>query len=344
MAARARGGGRRAGVAARIPLASLAGVRLYFPDPWPKQKQRHRRLARPDVVTQLVDRLRIGGTFHVATDIADYAAQTLPCAPPSRGCTVAWCRGPTWRPVTRFERRGLASGPQPDRHDLRDGCTDMATATPRLVSARLRVNVCAVGRCGRRLCRSAISSPWQLALLIGWNVAATCSSCWCGSGRDHRLRRGRRREARSTAEDNSRITARSLVMVTASVVSLVGWRFGLAKARQVGSRWRSRSPSSPCCGGALSWCVVHSMFTLRYAHQYYTRPVGGIDFPGTARTRLPRLRLLRVHHRDVVRGQRHRRHRVARPPHRSLRHTLVSYLFGTVIVGLTINVIASFIR
>ncbi len=97
----------------RIPLASLAGVRMYFPDPWPKQKQRHRRLARHDVVSQLVDRLRLGGTFHFATDIADYAAHaTTVCAAEQR------LRGgviprPGWRPLTRFEQRGLDAGRQP---------------------------------------------------------------------------------------------------------------------------------------------------------------------------------------------------------------------------------------
>ncbi len=97
----------------RIPPASVTGVRVYFPDPWPKQKQRHRRLVRPDVVTQLVDRLGVGGTLHIATDIADYAAQTLTvCAAEQRlrgGVVVR----PEWRPVTRFERRGLAAGREP---------------------------------------------------------------------------------------------------------------------------------------------------------------------------------------------------------------------------------------
>ena len=97
----------------RIPLQSLAGVRLYFPDPWPKQKQRHRRLARPDVVTRLVDRLRVGGTFHVATDVAEYATQTLAvCAAETRLQGDVVLR-PDWRPVTRFERRGLAAGRKP---------------------------------------------------------------------------------------------------------------------------------------------------------------------------------------------------------------------------------------
>lgn len=97
----------------RIPKASLAGVRLFFPDPWPKTKQRHRRLARADVVPQLVDCLRVGGTLHIATDIADYAEQV------KRLCVLdARLRGgvvarPGWRPVTRFETRGLAEGREP---------------------------------------------------------------------------------------------------------------------------------------------------------------------------------------------------------------------------------------
>jgi tRNA (guanine-N7-)-methyltransferase len=97
----------------RIPLAELTGVRLFFPDPWPKNKQRHRRLARLDVVAQLVDRLRVGGTLHVATDMIDYAAQTLAVCtaePRLRGGVV---RRPMWRPLTRFEQRGLDEGRTP---------------------------------------------------------------------------------------------------------------------------------------------------------------------------------------------------------------------------------------
>lgn len=97
----------------RLPPGSLAGVRIWFPDPWPKHKQRHRRLVRPEVVAALVDRLRLGGTLHVATDIADYAAHTQAvCVGESR------LRGgviprPDWRPLTRFEQRGLDAGREP---------------------------------------------------------------------------------------------------------------------------------------------------------------------------------------------------------------------------------------
>lgn len=97
----------------RIPAGSIAGVRVFFPDPWPKNKQRHRRLLRGEVVAALVDRLRIGGTLHVATDSAGYATQTVQvCAHESRlrGGVVS---RPEWRPVTRFEKRGLAEGREP---------------------------------------------------------------------------------------------------------------------------------------------------------------------------------------------------------------------------------------
>jgi tRNA (guanine-N7-)-methyltransferase len=97
----------------RLAPESLAGVRIYFPDPWLKNKQKHRRLARPDVVTALVDRLRVGGTLHLATDIAEYARQAaMVCAgePRLRGGIVP---RPSWRPETRFERRGLAAGRAP---------------------------------------------------------------------------------------------------------------------------------------------------------------------------------------------------------------------------------------
>lgn len=97
----------------RIPPGSLAGVRMYFPDPWPKQKQRHRRLARADVVSQLVDRLRPGGTFHFATDIADYAAQVSEVCSTEQRLRGGVIERPDWRPLTRFEQRGLDAGRQP---------------------------------------------------------------------------------------------------------------------------------------------------------------------------------------------------------------------------------------
>lgn len=94
----------------RIAPGSLAGIRIFFPDPWPKVRQRGRRLVQTDNVRRLIDRLELGGTLHLATDVADYATQMeAVCAADGRldGGRVA---RPDWRPETRFERRGRDEG------------------------------------------------------------------------------------------------------------------------------------------------------------------------------------------------------------------------------------------
>lgn len=96
----------------RLAAGSLAGIRVWFPDPWPKQRQRHRRLLRPDVVAVLVDRLRVGGSLHVATDVGDYAAQVERVAAADGRLDGGRIERPSWRPVTRFEARGRREGRQ----------------------------------------------------------------------------------------------------------------------------------------------------------------------------------------------------------------------------------------
>lgn len=94
----------------RVPPGSLAGVRIWFPDPWPKVRQRDKRLVQTPVVGRLVDRLRQGGALHLATDVADYATQMAAvCAAEPRLAGGVIDR-PAWRPLTRFEQRGLDEG------------------------------------------------------------------------------------------------------------------------------------------------------------------------------------------------------------------------------------------
>jgi tRNA (guanine-N7-)-methyltransferase len=94
----------------RIAPESLTVVRIYFPDPWTKRRNFHRRLVGPDVVSALTDRLRVGGKLHLATDIADYAdmmRQVCDAEPRLSGGVI---ERPSWRPRTRFEQRGLDAG------------------------------------------------------------------------------------------------------------------------------------------------------------------------------------------------------------------------------------------
>jgi tRNA (guanine-N7-)-methyltransferase len=94
----------------RLPALSLAGIRIFFPDPWPKRRQRKRRLVRPDVVDRLVSLLRAGGTIHLATDATDYAAQMARVCENDVGLIGGEIERPSWRPVTRYERRALEDG------------------------------------------------------------------------------------------------------------------------------------------------------------------------------------------------------------------------------------------
>jgi tRNA (guanine-N7-)-methyltransferase len=85
-----------------VPNASLDRIQIFCPDPWPKVAQGHRRLIRPDVVEQLVGRLKIGGVLHLATDWGDYADimraactrdDLAPVEPPSRASTKYEAKG-----------------------------------------------------------------------------------------------------------------------------------------------------------------------------------------------------------------------------------------------------------
>ncbi|MBL8199536.1 MAG: tRNA (guanosine(46)-N7)-methyltransferase TrmB [Chromatiales bacterium] len=98
----------------RLPARSLAGVNLYFPDPWHKKRHHKRRLVQPDFVALLSARLAPGGYFHVATDWPDYAAHiqaVMAGSPAFRAAApadLAGVAGP--RPRTRFEARGERLG------------------------------------------------------------------------------------------------------------------------------------------------------------------------------------------------------------------------------------------
>jgi tRNA (guanine-N7-)-methyltransferase len=94
----------------RLAAASLTGVRVFFPDPWPKVRQRHRRLVRTDVVDRLVGLVRIGGWIHLATDIDDYAAQIERVCAAHPGLSGGAIDRPPGRPITRYERKGLEAG------------------------------------------------------------------------------------------------------------------------------------------------------------------------------------------------------------------------------------------
>lgn len=96
-----------------IAPGSLDGVHIFFPDPWHKARHHKRRLIQPAFVAQLAARLKPGAYLHCATDWQNYAEQMLEVlsAEPSLENTAQdFAPRPDYRPVTKFERRGLRLG------------------------------------------------------------------------------------------------------------------------------------------------------------------------------------------------------------------------------------------
>jgi uncharacterized membrane protein len=182
-------------------------------------------------------------------------------------------------------------------------------------------------------------APWEVTVLSGWIVAAVCFAgrtwwrIWRLSGDDT--------AAIALREDSSRAAAHVLVN-SASVVSLVGVGVTLAEASGTSGTRRVLLTAAAVLTVAASWLLVQTIFTLRYAHTYYTPPLGGIDFNSDESPDFHDFAYLsftigmtfQVADTDLTTNRMRRL---------VLRHSLLSYLFGAVILAMTINVAASFI-
>lgn len=93
-----------------IPAGRLSGARTFFPDPWPKKRHHRRRLVTTAFARELAQRVAVGGFWHLATDWPDYAVVIEECVAASEVWSGGIISRPAWRPVTRYERRGLAAG------------------------------------------------------------------------------------------------------------------------------------------------------------------------------------------------------------------------------------------
>jgi len=96
-----------------IAPGALDEVRIYFPDPWHKKRHNKRRLIQAEFVTKLAQHLRPGGYIHCATDWQPYAEQmleVLSAEPLLRNTAADYAPKPAYRPLTKFENRGLKLG------------------------------------------------------------------------------------------------------------------------------------------------------------------------------------------------------------------------------------------
>lgn len=96
-----------------IAPRALDGIHIFFPDPWPKKRHHKRRMVQPPFVALLAARMKPDAYVHIATDWEDYARQileALAAEPLLANTAEGYAPRPDYRPLTRFENRGLKLG------------------------------------------------------------------------------------------------------------------------------------------------------------------------------------------------------------------------------------------
>jgi uncharacterized membrane protein len=183
-------------------------------------------------------------------------------------------------------------------------------------------------------------AAWQLTVLAGWVSAAIVLLAWILI--EVMRLDPEQTSIHATTEDDSRVTAH-LLLVGASSAALMGAAAAFVKASQTEGAGKLALTAAGVATVVVSWAVVHVVFTLRYAHEYYSDPAGGIDFKNDeppdyqdfAYVAFTIGMTFQISDTDIQ----------ARLIRRTvLRHSLLAYVFGAVILAVTINVIANVIQ
>jgi uncharacterized membrane protein len=206
-------------------------------------------------------------------------------------------------------------------------------------SAGARVVVAAVvGIAGGGI--ASTSTFWQAAVLIGWDTAASILLVWIWIA----VTKLSAEETRAHAiEEDPSIRMTEIIVLLSGVALLAAVGLVLVRAGNASGGTKAYLISLGVLSVALSWSLVHTVFTLRYARSFYSNPIGGIDFneddPPTyldfAYLALTIGMTFQVSDTNLTSK---RIRRIA------LAHALLSYLFGAVIVALVINVVASLLN
>jgi uncharacterized membrane protein len=179
-------------------------------------------------------------------------------------------------------------------------------------------------------------SPWQLTVLVAWDVAALfiLVRVWTHVGRY---------DSECTEEVASQEDIQpgaEVFLVVMGTASLVGTAFALVEANDSHGATQVTLRVAGLLTIALSWAVIHTVYALRYARLYYAPPVGGIEFNGEEKPDYLDFAYLALtigmtyQVSDTEIG----RHAIRRT---ALKHALLSFFFGTVILATTVNLIAN---
>jgi uncharacterized membrane protein len=210
----------------------------------------------------------------------------------------------------------------------------------RMASERTSLQRALVALAGGAVVTAALVwiAPWQLTVTTGWCAAAALFllRVW-----PFVLRLPADQVAAWAArEDDTKATAHA-VLVGASLASLLGAGFALHKASTVDGLERVLITVAALATVVMSWVVVNTVYTLRYAHVYYTPPAGGIEFadgPPDYRDFAYLAFTVGMTYQVSDTGLLTKRFRRV-----LLGHALLSYLFGTVIIATLINAVAGFV-
>ena len=187
---------------------------------------------------------------------------------------------------------------------------------------------------------SAVVVTWQAAELIGWSVAAAfyVISLWATVGG-------------LDADDTERVAIREdpsirtaeVVMLTAALACLGGVGMDFVKAGTLHGDAKASLIALGVVSVIAAWSTVHTIFTLRYARLYYSRRQGGINFnEKNAPTYIDFAYVAFTVGMTFQVSDTNITNQVIRRT--ALRHALFSYLFGVVIIGMTINIVASLLH
>jgi uncharacterized membrane protein len=178
------------------------------------------------------------------------------------------------------------------------------------------------------------------SILVGWDVSALAYLAWTWlavRGMDHLDT-----AAQAKREDPSNAVA-ELVVVGAGTAMLAAVGFALVKAGQATGGTKAYLVAVGLLSVVLSWVVVHTVFALRYARAYYSDPVGGIEFNEAEPPNYIDFgyysftigMTFQVSDTNITRKAIRRS---------TLHHALLSFLFGSVLLGLVINVVAALLK
>jgi uncharacterized membrane protein len=181
----------------------------------------------------------------------------------------------------------------------------------------------------------AVGASWSVTALAGTDAAAVIYVVWVWTAVTRLDAAATAQKARS---EDERIAA-ELILVAAGAASLVAVGFVLARARNAGAPDRGLLTVLGIVSVALAWAAVHTVYALRYARLYYGDPQGGIDFgkepPVYADFAYLALTIgmtFQVSDTDLC---------ARRVRHVALHHALLSYVFGTGIVAITVSSVAT---